>query len=212
MMKRVSIGLTLLAFTRVSAQTPAALPDSGLAYSPDSSLVVFVKPTPGRLVPTGQENTQATELWIARRNGDAPRRLLAGHAADDMRFVIAGLHSPAFSADGQRIFILSDAWVTSDALHVVNIRTGEQHYVAPANSLEVLRDGSYRGCLLVEQHRHWLAGGSYDWLWLIAPDGHDIGPVADTFPGDFQSRLAEWRHSLATDSKSKSNEACTPHS
>jgi hypothetical protein len=211
-MNRVSIGLSLLAFTSVSAQTPAALPDSGLAFSPDSSYVAFVRPTPGRLVPTGQENVQATELWIARRNGDAPRRLLVGHAASDMRFVLAGLHSPAFSADGRRIFILSDAWVTSDALHVVSVRTGQEHYIAPANTLEVIPTGSYRGCLLVEQHRHWMAGGSFDWLWLIGQDGHDIGPVADTFGGDFQSRLADWRHSLVTGSGSKSQQSCATRS
>ena len=29
----------------------------------------------------------------------------------------------------------------------------------------------YAGFLLVSQHRYFLAGGSYDWYWLVSPEG-----------------------------------------
>ena len=204
----LSVWLVLFGSTIASAQARISLPDSGLVYSMDSSVVAFVKSTPGRLVPTGQESVEATELWIAKRDGSKPHRLVTGHPAKDMRFVLAGLHSPAFSVDGDRVFFLSDAWVTSDALHVVSVKTLKEHYVAPANSLEVVRGGRYQSCLLVEQHRYWMAGGSFDWLWLIAEFGRDIGPVADTDSEDFDSRLAEWRRVFAVSDQPKRNIRC----
>ena len=30
------------------------------------------------------------------------------------------------------------------------------------------------------QHRYFLGGGSYDWYWLLRPDGKEVGPVGET--------------------------------
>jgi len=37
--------------------------------------------------------------------------------------------------------------------------------------------GKYAGDLIVSKHRYRLAGGSYDWFWLVSPKGMELGPV-----------------------------------
>jgi len=44
---------------------------------------------------------------------------------------------------------------------------------------QVILGGEYAGCLLVNRHRYFLGGGSYDWVWLLTADGKEIGPVSD---------------------------------
>jgi hypothetical protein len=175
-----------------SARTRVALPDSGLAYSRDSSLVAFVRRIPRQLVPTALDSMEKTELWVAHRDGTSARQVVAGKSAADPRYALAGLSDPAFSPNGREIYFLSVAWVTSGAVHVVNLSTGQEKFVAPGNSLEVIATGEYAGCLLVGQHRYWLAGGSYDWLWLLTPEGKEVGPVVDD-SDESARRLREWR-------------------
>jgi hypothetical protein len=57
----------------------------------------------------------------------------------------------------------------------------------------VLQNGRYAGHLLVSQHRYFLAGGSYDWLLLLTPDGKEAGPVVDEDASDAEARLARFR-------------------
>lgn len=191
-MKSAILLLTAATVT-ASAQTRAMLPDSGLSYSPDSAMVAFVRPTPARLIPTALGSVEATELWVAHRDGSFARRVVVGKSTDDPRNVLADLSSPAFSPDGRRVYFLSTAWVTSGAVHMVNLSTRQSQYIAAGNSLDVIVSGEYAGCLLVGQHRYWMAGGSYDWLWLLTPTGKDVGPVVDD-DTDAVQRLVEWRH------------------
>jgi hypothetical protein len=172
-------------FYHASAQAPPRqLTTSGRdrdqRLSPDGRTVAFIRGTPGNLVMTALDREEATELWIIRTDGSGARMLVRGRTADDPRRTLASMQSPQFSPDGRRIYFLSTAWVTSAAVHAVDTSTGREWFVAPGNSLEVVPSGRYAGHLLVGQHRYFLAGGSYDWLWLLTPDGSDVGPVGET--------------------------------
>lgn len=166
------------------------LPDTGLARAPDGH-VAFIQATPGRLVPTALGDEQATELWIANADGTGARRLVSGAAGDSAQRTLAAMSSPVFSGDGRRVYFLSRAWVTSDAIHVVDVGTGRESFVAPGNSVAVIPRGPLAGCLLVRQHRYWPAGGSYDWTWLITSDGHEVALAAPDSAGE-EGRIAEW--------------------
>jgi hypothetical protein len=39
--------------------------------------------------------------------------------------------------------------------------------------------GKFRGCLIVLKHKYFPEGGSYDWFWLLKPDGEEIAPLGD---------------------------------
>jgi hypothetical protein len=45
--------------------------------------------------------------------------------------------------------------------------------------LRVVPFGEYRDHLLVQQHRYFLGGGSYDWFFLFTPGGKEVGVVGE---------------------------------
>jgi hypothetical protein len=90
------------------------------------------------------------------------------------------------ATDGRRLYFLSSAWATSDALHAVDVRGGEEHFLLPADDFLVLNfcRSKYKDHLVVLSRRYFLFGGSYEWYWLYDPAGKkELGPV-----GHFDNR------------------------
>lgn len=148
--------------------------------SPDGRMVAFIRGTPGDSVETALGREEATSLWIVRVDRGPPRMLVRGRGSDAPERALASFQSPWFSPDGGRIYFLSSAWVTSSAVHVVDVATGREHYLVPGNSLEVVPRGEYAGHLMVEQHRYRSGAGSYDSVWLFSPTGQEIRPIGET--------------------------------
>jgi hypothetical protein len=165
----ISIGGSNLLVGEVAA--PSSL-------SPDGKLVVFVRPTPNLLVETSLGQDEATEIWTAGVDGGAARMRLRGHFGSTPAKTLAGFKDARFSPDGQRVLFLSDAWVTSRAVHVLDLRSNTERFLCSGNSLEVIYRGKYSGYLMVCQHRYAMGGGSYDWLWLVTPEGADAGLIS----------------------------------
>jgi dipeptidyl aminopeptidase/acylaminoacyl peptidase len=185
------IGILALALGACRSSNTIRLPDTGVTHSPDGR-VVFIRATPDRLVATSLGDEQATELWIANADGTAARRLVIGRAADSVERTLAALSVPQFSPDGRRVYFLSRAWVTSDAVHAVEVATGREWFVAPGNSLAIIPRGPLAGCLLVSQHRYRPnQGGSYDWTWLLGSNGQELALAASDSDGA-DRRLATW--------------------
>ena len=144
--------------------------DRDPALSPDRRRVVFVR-----------GDTAHAELWIVDGGGGLPRRLVAARPADEPRANLTRISYPQFSPDGRTVYFLTDAWVTSGAVHAVEVATGRVRYVCPGNSLEVVPRGEHAGHLMVSQHRYFIGGsGSYDWYWLVTPEGRDVGPIGES--------------------------------
>ena len=179
--------------SRRAVQLTTSGKDEQAALSPDGQMAAFVRRTPGKTVGTGSGTAEATELWGIRVDGTGAKRIAAGRSAAKMESILADFRAPQFSGDGKRIYFLSAAWATSAAVHVIDVTTGAEHFVLPGNSLEILRQGEYAGDLLVSQHRYFLAGGSYDWIWLFRPDGREVGPVIDANDSDAEERLEDFR-------------------
>jgi hypothetical protein len=190
-----------LAFGLAACRRPdmVPLPDTGVARASDGH-VAFIRKTPDRLVSTSLGEEQATELWIANADGTDARRLLTGSPADSVEHTIASMSSPHFSPDGRRVYFLSRAWVTSDAVHAIDVATGREWFVAPGNSLAIVPRGPFAGCLLVGQHRYWPnEGGSYDWTWLLASNGQTISLAASDSVG-VDGRISMWMNGSIPDS------------
>lgn len=172
----ISMAIALVALTVLRVSADAERADRSI--SSDGQLVVFVKPTPGDLVETAAGDVEATEIWTSRADGSEPRMWLRGRFASTPESTLASFQSPQFSPDGQQLYFLSMAWATSGAVHSLDLQSGKLRFVCPGNSLEIIQGGEYKGNLMVEQHRYYLAGGSYDWLWLLQPDGQTVGAIA----------------------------------
>ena len=154
--------------------------DSAPALDPAKRRIVFVRATPGKKVSTGSGEVEATELRIMDVDGKNTAVILRGADDPKVERVLADFQSPQFSPDGKTIYFLGSAWATSGAIHAFDLTTKKVRFVCPGNDLEVVPGGEYAGNLLVQQHRYFLGGGSYDWYWLLHPDGKEIGVVGET--------------------------------
>ncbi|HST29309.1 MAG TPA: hypothetical protein VLK27_00550 [Chthoniobacterales bacterium] len=153
--------------------------DSEPVLAGDGKWIVFIRTLPGKTIPTGSGASNETQLWQIRADGKEPTCLVRSKAGDKMETVLAGFSKPQFSTNGKLVYFLSEAWTTSGALHVVDTTNSKEHFVCPAAEFEVVPSGEYKDHLLVQQHRYFIGGGSYDWYWLLKPDGKEVGPVGE---------------------------------
>jgi hypothetical protein len=160
--------------------------DSDPVLSPDGKLVVFFRATGGESLADcsgGLYEARRGELWSVSRDGRDARKLAGIHAAKDVRNSLCAFHDKQFSSDGRLLYFLTPAWATSDAVHVFDLTTGRERFVVDGNGLTVLArctEPDYRDKLVVERHKYFAFGGSYDWLWLVDVSGKEIGPVGET--------------------------------
>ena len=95
------------------------------------------------------------------------------------------------SLDGGFIYQRVCRWVTSDYIVQVRLSDGRRRGVTPGNTLAVIRNGPWRGYLLVSKHKYRPGGGSYDAFWVIRPDGREMFSIPGTDGGD-EAPVREW--------------------
>jgi len=158
--------------------------DADAALSPDGRFVVFTRVN-GKASDSPQDcltGARADQLRRMDLNTGRDEVLLTGHNADQPPQQLCGFDQKQFSSDGRRLYFLSPGWATSAALHYYDFVARVAKYVAPANAVIVLNfcKGEHRDQLVLNQHRYFIGGGSYDWYWLYDREGtKEIGPVGD---------------------------------
>ena len=143
-------------------------------------------------------------LWVVDITGENLRCLCKGQDGDaaidgdpqggrENILTDLDLEPLIFSLDGQELFFHSGPSPLNSTIIAVKLDSGERRYVTYGSLLGIIPRGEYANHLLVSQHRYFLAGGSYDWIWLIAPDGTEVGPVTDR-PGAHGAGIQDfWR-------------------
>jgi WD40-like Beta Propeller Repeat len=153
--------------------------DSAPILAPDGKWVAFVRKIDGKKIATGSDEMDPTELWQVRVDGKELAMLLRCRDSQKPESLIAAFETLQFSTNGKLLYFVSLAWATSGAVHVVDTTNGKERYLFAGNNLKVVPAGEYKDCLLVQQHRYFVGGGSYDWFWLLRPDGKEVGPVGE---------------------------------
>jgi hypothetical protein len=103
---------------------------------------------------------------------------LTSWSSNDPKGTLVGFKNLFLSPDSKTLYFQTDAWATSDAVHAIEIATKRQRFVAPGEIACVVLAGQYQGDLVIQQHRYFVQGGSYDNLWLYDPSGKEIGLVS----------------------------------
>lgn len=153
--------------------------DSGPVLAPDGRWVAFVRKVDGKKIATASDEVDPTELWQVRTDGKEATLLVKCRAFERPESVIAAFENLQFSANGKLVYFVTPAWATSGAVHVVDTTNRKERYLFPGNGLKAVASGEFKDCLLVQQHRYFIGGGSYDWYWLLRPDGKEVGPVGE---------------------------------
>jgi dipeptidyl aminopeptidase/acylaminoacyl peptidase len=169
-------------FTDKSGKTTALTSsghDSDPVLAPDGKWVAFVRKIDGKKIATGSDEVDPTELWQVRVDGKEPSLLARCRDAEKPESLIGGFNNLQFSTNGKLLYFSSPAWATSGAVHVVDTTNRKERYLFPGNEIKVVTAGEYKDCLLVQQHRYFIGGGTYDWFWLLRPDGKEVGPVGE---------------------------------
>jgi hypothetical protein len=158
--------------------------DSDPVLSPNGSLVVFTRSVsdPATSV-CNMAVTEKREMWVVGSDKKNERKLLSSNNADDPKNALCDFGSKQFTSDGRKVLFETPAWATSDALHEYDLTTNQERYLIPSNGFRILTDCAmreYRDHLVVNQHRYFIFGGSYDWYWMFSPDGkRELGAVGE---------------------------------
>jgi hypothetical protein len=175
--------------------------------APGGAVVVYTRQGRGRSVRGYDINQVCTtdprpdELRQINVDGSGDKLLLTGRKGDPDE-QLCDFRNKQFSSDGRRLYFLTPGWPMSGALHIFDMRTGDDHFVLPANDILVLSfcPNKYKDNLAVLSHRNFLLGGGYDWYWLYDSTGKkELGPLGAFDNPDDMARQA---HGVWCESKS----------
>jgi hypothetical protein len=168
-----------------SAKLTTSEMDLDPVLSPNGGFVVYTRQGRGR----SPRNYEFNQTCPAEPRPDQLRRINVDGSGDQLLLTgrkgepehqLCDFRSKQFSADARRLYFLTPAWASSGALHVYDMRAGDEHFLMPAKGLLVLSfcANKYKNYLVVLSRRNFLLGGSYDWYWLYDPTGKkELGPL-----------------------------------
>lgn len=169
--------------------------DTFAVISPDKKMIAFVRRNPG----VYDENneillTDNSEIWLYDLTNDKNTCIILpvnDEAGIKSENILTNFNNLVFSNDGQKLFFITAAWVTSGAIHEYDIVNKNQRYLFPGNSLYIIPQGKFKDYFIVNQHRYYQAGGSYDYYWLFDKNGNEIREIGES-EANVQSFLKEY--------------------
>lgn len=159
--------------------------------SPDGRTVAFIHQDSDGIE---EGDRGLTSLWIADGLTGTIRRLIGPSRNTEPHLNFAFFEKPIFSLDGGFVYVSADAWVTSSAVHQVNIATGKERFVIDGRAIAVIRTGRYRGYLLVRRREYRPAPhfGSYNPVYVVRPDAKEIFLVPGSDKDDGEQSVSRW--------------------
>jgi dipeptidyl aminopeptidase/acylaminoacyl peptidase len=154
-----------------------------LTESPDGKWIAFVKKSnytiPSNCFYFYEKGEQADEIWIINTTEMTKKLLVAPHfSCGDVSKIIIDPHNLQFSPNSKTLYFETSAWVTSGAIHAVDVDGNHLRFVTDGSELRVVQSGLYKGDIIVNQHRYRFKDdtplGSYNWDWLFTPTGKQI--------------------------------------
>jgi hypothetical protein len=145
--------------------------DSDTVLTSDELSAFFVRESPG--------TNGRSEIWKITIADHKSTPLVRMRPSDDPKRNLTEFQDLRLSPDNKILYFRTGAWATSTAVHAIDLRTGNIMFVTAGNSVQVVQKGQFKGHLIVDKHRYYVGGGSYDALWLVTQLGTELGPVLD---------------------------------
>ncbi|MES2496521.1 MAG: hypothetical protein V4618_10420 [Pseudomonadota bacterium] len=114
----------------------------------------------------------------------APEPAVSDRDGDDDFCGRPAMRQQTRSLDGGFIYQRVCRWVTSDVVIQIRVSDGRRREVGPGNSLAVIRNGPWRGYLLLSRHKYHPGGGSNDPTFVVRPDGTEAMVVPGSEDGE----------------------------
>jgi len=175
------------------------LTSSGLDFEPslstDQKWVTFVRENPKIMLsphvadcPDGVEClSPAREIRVMASDGSHDPRLVVSRE-NFKNGILENFMKPTFSNDNSEIYFLAPCRVTEHAIYAVDVQDSSVRFVTGGSSLDIVRSGFWAGHIIVQKHKYFLGGGSYDWNWLVSPEGRTVAiPL-----GENRTDLTDW--------------------
>lgn len=147
-------------------------------YSQDRKMFAYIE-TSKDTVPTGSGDAPADVIYLSEAPGHAPYPLfkkgakVASHQAIGDIY-IGGIEGMDFSSNGEELYFLCAAYAVSGAVLAIDLHSKGIRYVVDANSLEVVREGKWKGNLIVQRHKYKKEGGAYEIRCVVSPQGKEL--------------------------------------
>lgn len=129
------------------------------------------------LMQSGHGDDATTEITEGEGNR-VMRVLVSPRPSPNPDQNLTGFSAITLSPDARTLYFDTAAYATSAAVHALDLRSGGISLVTSGELSCVVMGGEYEGDLVVQKHRYFVEGGSYDPLVLITPSGKDLGLVA----------------------------------
>ncbi|MCX6793432.1 MAG: hypothetical protein NTY12_05465 [Candidatus Falkowbacteria bacterium] len=158
--------------------------DSQPSLSEDKKLIVFVRDI-GDKVPSidfAGGTTNYNQIWLLNLDTLVEKKVFKSSDLKDINLLlnavgekfpidkIANLSNPLISLDNNYIYFMSLAWVTSGAIFSYNLNDNQIKLISDGNSLSLVKDGEFRGDLIISRHKYYEEGGAYDNDYIIDPN------------------------------------------
>lgn len=169
--------------------------DTLAVISPDKKLIAFVRQNPGIYDENNEIMlTDNSEIWLYDLTNNKNTCIILpvnDEAGVEPENILKNFDNLVFSNDGQKLLFISSAWATSGAIHEYSIPSKIQRYLISGNSLYIIPNGKYKDYLVVNKHKYYQAGGSYDYFWLLDMEGKEIREIGES-EANVQSFLNEY--------------------
>jgi hypothetical protein len=147
---------------------------SNAVLTPDSKIAYFVRSVADPAA-AKQFDGEATQICRVSVQTGGIEPVVEPVGSNEPEKNLRGFSNLALSPDGRTLYFLAFAWATSSAIHAMNLSTGAVSFVSPGNEILLIRNGEYRGDLVVQKHKYLVGGGSYDQYWVVTPNGKELG-------------------------------------
>lgn len=186
-MQMMQLALLLAAVTPTSH---AAHRQDAPVVSPDGRTAAFIR----RLGQSSDADEAPTEVVLVDvSTGKRKTVLRPGQVSAPSGFRFDTAERVTFSPNGRRLYVEADCPCDSGEVYEVDVRTGRARFLSWGVEISVLRDGPWRGDLLMGVHTCYADHPGCDYpVHVVQPDGQSIFIVPRTNGVDRQQALARW--------------------